>query len=71
MCHVSYNKCAKIHVSDKVKMHSGSRYHMQCTDVMGVIAEQCVIIVICSVKLRVQAWRAFHIEGEGVCQGTG
>ena len=44
---------------------------MQCTDVMGVIAEKCVIIVICSVKLRVQAWHAFHIEGEGVCQGTG
>ena len=29
---------------------------------MGVIAEQCAIIVICSVKLRVQAWRAFQIE---------
>ena len=63
MCHVSYRKCAKIHVSDTVKVHSGSWYHMQCTDVMGVIVEQCVIIVICSVKLRVQALHAFHIEG--------
>ena len=62
MCHVSYRMCAKIHVLYRVKVHCGSWYHMQCTDVMGVIAEQCAIIAICSVKLRAQAWRAFQIK---------
>ena len=56
-------KDSKIHVLDRVRVHFGSRYHIQCTDVMGVIAEQCAIIVICSVKLRVQTLHAFHIEG--------
>ena len=70
MCHVSYRMCAKIHVLYRVKVHCGSWYYMQCTDVMGVIAEKCAIIVICSVKLRVQALHAFHIWGVGVCQGT-
>ena len=63
MCHVSYRMCAKIHVLYRVRVHCGSWYHTQCTDLMGVIAEKCVIIVICSVKLRVQALHAFHIEG--------
>ena len=31
---------------------------------MGAIAEKCVIKVIRSVKLIVQVWHAFHIEGK-------
>ena len=36
----------------------------QRTDFMGSLLCKCRIIVMCSVNVRGQAWRAFQIEGE-------
>ena len=35
---------------------------VQWADFMGLDSRWCRIIMICNVKYRVQAWRAFHIE---------
>ena len=44
-------------------MEHTSCLQAQCADFMGSLSCKCRIIVMCSVNIRGQAWRAFQIEG--------